>query len=443
MQEKLLSGSVKTLLLKITNIGTLFLVSVLLARTLGAEEYGSYIFVFTLVGLLSEPLFVGLRTVALRNGTIYIQEHKYGLLRGLANRLRLFMLTYGAITALGLFVALWLMQDKLGANFGWTFLFAAALPFLLGFNRINDGLLRASGKALISQIPKLVARPVLLLAYIYISTLLIEDRFDAGWALATQALAAGSAFLIYIYFLRRHLHVKICTARAQYKTRTWFQEALPLAASTAVHALDARIGILLVGALIASSDTGVFHAAFRLAELVVLIHSSANLMIEPMIVRLHSRGNMAELQSKLTKLTRLVSVASVPIIVIMILYGEWLLSLFGDEFRAAAPALQILAFTQLVHVCLGSPAILLNLTKHGKETATGLAGGVVVNVCLCLILIPMLGLVGAAWAALGSMFTTKIYLTLRAQQLLGINTSILGLPPKSKEELNASRVSSN
>lgn len=426
MAEQLLSGGVKTLILKLINIGAMFLVSVLLARSLGAEEYGSYIFVFTLVGLLSEPVFLGLRTVAVRNSAIYLQQRQYGLLLGLSQRLRHFMYASGTAAALLLLVIAWLMRDKMGSDNNWIFLFGAALPFLLGLNRIRDGILRGAGAVLTSQVPKLIVRPLLLLLFISIAWLLLEQAFDARWAMAMQVLAAASAGLLYSFLLRRQVGSQLQAQPAEYKTKEWFRGVIPLATSGIFQILDARIGILLIGVLLTSSETGVYHAAFRLAELIVLAHASANVVFEPHIARLYSANKIDELQRKITMVARVVFAASIPVAIVMVTTGEWLLSFFGLEFTQAAPALSILALSQLVNAGLGSPAMLLNMTHRAKVTAGGLLLGVVVNLVLNLALIPWLGIIGTAWAALGSMLVTKVYLMVRAQQLLGIHTSVLG-----------------
>jgi hypothetical protein len=50
---------------------------------LSADDYGNYVFVLMLANVVSELILVGLRTVAVRNGTVYVDRGEWGLLTGL------------------------------------------------------------------------------------------------------------------------------------------------------------------------------------------------------------------------------------------------------------------------------------------------------------------------------------------------------------------------
>jgi len=433
MAGSLLKGGVKTLGMKLVNIGTMFLATVALTRTLGAEQYGIYVFVFTLVVVLAEPQFAGLRTVAVRNTAIYLDEGQLGLLSGLIRRLGHFVFLGALLSAVVLLITAWFMQEKFGAGSGWIFVIAAGLPLFLGLNRIRDGMLRGAGTVVAGQFPKLIVRPALLLLYIGIAWWMLGDAFDAKWAMGMQVLAATSAGLIYALLLRRYLGDQLRSDQVEYRTKEWFGGMVPVMFSGIIQIIDARAGVLMVGFLQGVADTGQFHAAFRLAELIAMAHAVANIVIEPIIARLYNAGNIEELQKKITRTARLVLAATVPTSLILIFAGEWLLSIFGEEFRAATPALSILAVTQIVNAALGAVGPLLNMTNHARETAIGLLLGVSVNVVLGFILIPESGIEGAAWAALGSIVVWKTYLMIRVHKLLGIHTTALGAFNKGRK----------
>lgn len=425
--KRLLKGGAKTLLLKLFNIGIMFVVTIGLTRALGAEQYGVYIFVFTLVGALSEPQFVGLRTVAVRNTAIYLDEGRFALLRGLFFRLCHFSLLGALVSAVVVLITAWFMRDKFGPESTWIFLIAAGLPLMLGINRIRDGMLRGAGTVVAGQFPKLVVRPVLLLLFIGIGWWLLSEEFDARWAMGAQVLAAVSAGFVYVYMMRRYIGAPLYHDQIEYRTREWFGGMIPLVLSGILLGIDTRIGVLLLGVLDDTAETGKFHAAFRLAELITLGHAVANILIEPMIAKLYNSGDLEKLQKQLTFVARVVFAVTLPTALVLIFAGEWLLGIFGEEFVAAAPALTILAVAQIVNAGLGSVVPILNMTNHAKDTARGVALGVVVNIVLCVVLIPRFGVEGAAWAALGSMVVWKVYLMLRVHKHLGLSTTALGV----------------
>ena len=81
ISRKMILGGINTMGLKVFNLVAMFAVSVVLARTLGVEEYGHYVFVFTLVGLLSEPQFIGLRSLAVRHTVLNLTSATAGRMR--------------------------------------------------------------------------------------------------------------------------------------------------------------------------------------------------------------------------------------------------------------------------------------------------------------------------------------------------------------------------
>ncbi|MGI9275464.1 MAG: oligosaccharide flippase family protein [Endozoicomonas sp.] len=424
MTGKLLSGGIKTLILKVINIGVLFLVSVSLARILGATDYGSYVFIFSLLSLFAEPVFVGLRTMALRHTAIFIQEDSPGLLKGLYVRLQHFMLAAALVLLLLLAGVVWFMSLK-GVYYNvWLLAAAAALPFVLGLNRIHDGMLRGAGFLTASQLPKLLVRPLLLLCFVLLGWFILQRDFDAGWAMSSQLFAALCAGLLYLILVQRRLGEKLKTQPAEYRTGEWFRGSAPVAISTVFFSLNTRMGILLVGVLLTSADTGTYHAALRLAELTTLAHATAVVVIEPYVARLYHQNAIQELQHKISSTSRLVFIVSVPVAAIMFFYGDFFLSLFGPEFKSAAPALAILAASQLTTTALGFPAMLLNMTNHASESLRGHIFGAVMHLGLSLLLVPELGITGAAWAAFVSVTATRLFLMLRVRQLLKLNSSI-------------------
>ncbi|MDO3386844.1 oligosaccharide flippase family protein [Gilvimarinus sp. SDUM040013] len=426
MRGRLLKGGALTMALKLINLGLMFITSIILARILGTHDYGSYIFVFTLVGLLSEPVFLALRTVAIRNGTIYLEQTRYDYLQGMIQMLGKVVCISGFFSTAVLMLCAFFLKDRTEGGHYTLYLVAAVLPFIWGVNRIKDGLLRSAGSVFASQAPKLLFRPLLLLVYVFITWWLLDESFNASWAMAMQILAAASAALLYGWLFRGRYNEYLDGVEAKHESREWRKSMVPLIFTGVFENLNTRIGILLIGLLMAPAQTGVFHAAYRLAELIVLAFASANVVFEPHMARLYHNGEHQALQRKLTTIARLVFALSLPVAAVMIIWGEWILSLWGKEFATAAPALTILAATQLVNAAFGSSAMLLLMTHYAKIAASGLMLGVCIKAALCFALIPHYGITGAAWAAFGGMLITKIYLMIRAETTLGLHTSVAG-----------------
>ena len=115
------------------------------------------------------------------------------------------------------------------------------------------------------------------------------------------------------------------------------------------------------------------------------------------------------------------------------LFAEDLLRLFGSNYVEAATALRVLVVGQFINATAGSCGVILSMTGHQREVVNGVAGALVVNFALSILLIPGLGIIGAAIAAATGLAVWNAYLAYRAIRLVGINTTILNprtfLPP--------------
>jgi O-antigen/teichoic acid export membrane protein len=154
----------------------------------------------------------------------------------------------------------------------------------------------------------------------------------------------------------------------------------------------------MLGILQGSQAVAVYVVVSNLSQLIVFSQIAINNVLAPNIASLYAVGNIKKLQNLVTQCTRLVSATSFVTTVILILSREWLLQLFGNEFIQGANALIILAIAQLVNASTGPVGLLLNMTGHERYTAMTASVGAITNTFLNLLLIPKLGVNGAAIA---------------------------------------------
>jgi O-antigen/teichoic acid export membrane protein len=426
MTRRLLGAGASTLAMHLVGVGLLLVTTIILTRAMGVDQYGVYVVVLGLAGVLGEPQFVALRTLAVRHGAVYMGDGATDAFAGLLRRLRLFSLAGAALVALVLGLAAPVVGGSWGPEALAVCLVAAGLPFLQGYSRVSDGALRADGSVVAGQLPKLVLRPALLLGYVIAAALMMGAAFSASWAMAMQLAAAATAAAIYCLLIRRRLGGRLSAVQPVDHWPVWRGELAPLLTSSILQIVDTRVALLMLGVLAAAADAGRFHVVLRLAELIALTQAVANLVIEPMIARWMAAGETARAQRTITMAARLVFALTLAASLAVIAIGPWLLGWFGPGFSEAAPALAVLAGAQTVKAGLGTVAPLLNITGHARETWRGTAIGVAIQIGLSLLLIPAFGLLGAAWAVLVSTTITKLYLMRRVYRRLGLYTTALG-----------------
>ena len=77
-------------------------------------------------------------------------------------------------------------------------------------------------------------------------------------------------------------------------------------------------------------------------------------------------------------------------------------------------------------------ATLLIMTGNTWRAGMGIAAGIVVNIVLALVLIPLYHTVGAAIAAAASLVVSNLIHVVMARRSLGIDPTALGLPARPR-----------
>ena len=109
----------------------------------------------------------------------------------------------------------------------------------------------------------------------------------------------------------------------------------------------------------------------------------------------------------------------------LILFADRVLGLFGSDFVAARWEMTILILGQLVNVGAGSVGYLMEMTGHHKKCAYVFGCSALLNLVLNGILIPTLGIMGAAIATAVTMALWNIWLHQLVVKHIGVQPSII------------------
>jgi O-antigen/teichoic acid export membrane protein len=106
--------------------------------------------------------------------------------------------------------------------------------------------------------------------------------------------------------------------------------------------------------------------------------------------------------------------------------GRPLLSLFGASFTAGYGVMFILAIGIMSRAAVGPAERLLNMLGERKQCAAVYAAAFAINLMLCVLLIPPIGIEGAAVATAIALVVESILLFRIAKRRLGFHVFILG-----------------
>jgi O-antigen/teichoic acid export membrane protein len=175
--------------------------------------------------------------------------------------------------------------------------------------------------------------------------------------------------------------------------------ARPLAAQRILESSTADFGNLVLSASRSVSLAALFTAALRFTEVANALFKAIGIALAPMVSDIHGANQRDHLARLYKAASRWMFAIGIPAFLVQVLFGEWLLSLFGEEFTAAYPALVILAVGQLVNYSSGVTVDIIRMIGRSGLMLANTVLDVTSYVLLNLILVPRYGLNGAALAA--------------------------------------------
>jgi O-antigen/teichoic acid export membrane protein len=174
---------------------------------------------------------------------------------------------------------------------------------------------------------------------------------------------------------------------------------IPLVLTALLISINSEASIIMLGALARPEDVGVFTAASRLAALVSYALLSMNTALGPVIAELWAQRELAKLRSVLKHSARQVLWFTFPLAAGLIIGAPWLLDLFGPDFVRGDTSVQVLAIAHLISALAGPCGLVLLMTGHEREAAWGVLASALVGLVGNALLIPHLGVLGAAIAS--------------------------------------------
>lgn len=161
------------------------------------------------------------------------------------------------------------------------------------------------------------------------------------------------------------------------------------------------LDILLVGALVSRHAAGVYAAVSKLAMVGTFALEGTRLAISPQVSGLLARGEHRSTAALYQTTTRWLMLAAWPMYLVFAVFPSVVLGIFGSRYSGGAAALAVLSLAMLVNLGTGNVTVVLLMGGKSSWGAINTGAALIVNIGLNLLLIPRLGIFGAAiaWGA--------------------------------------------
>jgi O-antigen/teichoic acid export membrane protein len=382
--------------------GSRFVIGLLMARLLGAEQLGLTNLALSTAYITASLAALGLSPAMTRYVSLFASRRDTaGLWGTVQTGLGLTAIT-GVFISIGLFVLTTPIAEQLFREprlIPLLRVIALVVPFLALAN-IVAGATQGFKKMQYAVIGRQISLPAIRL--VLILALAIVAGLNARRAVIAFGVAVIIVFVMLLYFLNKLFSLKRPLGTARRDIGELLRFALPIYLSDLIRTFGGQIQTILLGVLDTVANVGVFVVASRINIVGQMFHRSIVAASSPVVSELYDRGAGEQMRRFYQTVTKWTFTLNLPLFLIILLFPGPILSIFGKSFVGGATALTILAWANLVNTGTGICGVVLDMTGN---TTLKLVNSLItfgLTLGLNFLLIPRWNLVGAAIAALAS-----------------------------------------
>ncbi len=399
--------------------GVTFVSGLVIARVIGAGDYGIFNLARNLVDVVSIVTRLGLEIGLQRYFGEALSRTERSRRSAVLAPLRLvgFMAALVPIAAVALGLGSVLEADVYRyAGFDWILLcLAATLPFATDL-----AILGGAYRGVLWLSRAMFAEAVLLPTLRLVAVVVL---FVVGWRLWAVTVGTTIASVLAAAFLATCARTDFA---AEKTSATDWPEAMRviryssvMAAAVLVTTLTSTMDIFVLGRFAAADELGRYSLIKTLLLLMGLIGGAFNQTTGALVAARHSQADPAGIVRVLATTTRWVTFGTAPLLALFLVWGSSLTLLFGPSFAASAAVTGWLATGQFLRAVLAPSGWGLSMTgKHVLEFAI-LAAGLLVATIACVLAVPAYGALGAAVATCAATGATNLARVLIVRRNLG------------------------
>lgn len=406
-----------------------YVFQILLARWLGAHEFGIFVVVWTWIILFSTLVALGFDSAVIRLIPEYDEAGDQPALRGVLAASRLVTLVGSTLLVLVAIAGVWFFSDFVTRHYVVPlYLGLACLP-LMALMNVQDGIAKAYDWFDVGLIPTYIARPLAILGFVALAGALAEEQ-TAEWALTA---AIGGTYLVALgqyVALRRRLGRDLTHGSKRYDLTGWLKISLPILAFDGFFVMLTSTDVLVASYFVEPGEVAVYHVALKTLAIAHFVFFAIRSVAGHRFSRLYHSGDEAGLARFAALSVQLSFWPTLVICAALLAGGDLILRLFGDFYRSGYPIMAVLAVGIVVRAAIGPAASLLTMSGHQNLCARVYAVTFLLNLTLNIFAIMQFGLIGAAVATSLSLVFETLAVQRAVKLKLGLTLSVLA--PKAR-----------
>jgi len=403
----------------LVSLAIAFLLRIVLARWLGAADLGLYTMVITIREIAIFVAGLGIPSALVKHVAQYKDDEDR--LSQIISAAFISSIIFGLVIGVLLFALSGILAgvfhmpelNRLLMILAFMFPFTSILQALLG---LFNGLRRMKTYAYL-----MVLRSFLMVLSIVVLVWLGFGVEGAVWGIVLSVIG-GCVFGL--YFSRKLLHLNLRGFSQGAKRLVSFGSQV--FAAGALGVILGHTDIMMIGYFLAAKDVGYYGIAVSLSSLFLIIPQAIQSITYPATSQYWSQNNHPALRRMIDKSMKYSACILLPVgLAVGFFAQEVVMIIFGQEFIYAAGPLWVLLIARVIRggtiVPIGASFSGIGRPDLTLKLSAVSAGA---NVGLNILLIPPLGIVGAAIATTISLFLGTVIFLVLMPRILGVRIDI-------------------
>lgn len=410
---------------RLAGAGLVFLVQALIARIWGAELLGEYLVIIAAVNLIAVSMPLGFQTV----GTYFAAEYRA---RGQRRQFVVFLTRAYAHVLVTMALALLagpLVLGLLGQSesvLAAHFVPVALLAFGTAAVYVNGAVLVGLKRPLAGFFADTMFRPLVVMAAFLVTLgfAVPEEGFSAMlWLISIGYVAIALVQVGFVVTSVRRIE-DTAPARPE-ESRRWWRFALPWVLISLATDFFFDIDLLLLSHALSREELAIFGVCTRIFSLTSFAVAAVYAVTVPDMFESEAKADREAFKRKVGDANFVASIISIVLFALVVAGGPILLMLFGPSFAAGAGPLAVLSLALVVRSVMGPASLVLSIHDRPYASLPSVAVGICTLVVCNWLLVPPLGLMGAALSAIIAIAVWSVGLWWIALQRAHMDVSIM------------------
>ncbi|MEQ3695716.1 MAG: polysaccharide biosynthesis C-terminal domain-containing protein [Pseudomonadales bacterium] len=420
--------TVLALAVKALAIGVLFLLNIIVSRTLGVDEAGMFFLVQTVVMIAVAISRLGFDNVIVKVFSRYHSKGESWRIWALYKNVLATIFVSSSVIAIIIFALRVLIGSAIFSNELLEVVLVVAAPCIILLNIITYHAFCFQGLKFIFErvvFESLAHSSVFLLAILLLKPTTALELFTVYlYALLATLIVA---MLRWFNVARLNINLSCYTLHNSYKAD--FLSALASAKIMLSVVVTTQIvhwsSVIIIGIYSAPSDVAIFFASLKTASLISFVLVAINAAAAPTFAALYGHGDITSIDRLALRISRATFLFTAPLLTLVMLWADEIILLFGSDFIEGGDVLRVLALGQFVNAATGPVGYILQMTDGEAAMRKGVLVGAVVAIIGGLTLIPLYGILGAAIVTTCAVTTQNLLCVWFVRQSLGFNALYL------------------